>query len=346
MHAMRNDAERWSAVEGRTVHADGQFFYAVRTTGIFCRPSCASRLPRQENVEFFDTAGAARKAGYRPCKRCRPESLTTKDTGVDALVEACRLLCSEEPMRTRDVAKMVGLSPSYFQRAFKKHLGVTPQQYRRRVLAERGRDALAQARSVTESVYEAGYSSSSRFYDGLGRELGMKPSTARAGAPGELIGYAVHECSLGYLMIAWTDQGVCSVGFADSPGELVQQLGQRFSKARIEEAERPEWTRAVVETVEHATTTDIPIDIRGTAFQERVWRTLRGIPPGETRSYSEIARSLGSPSAIRAVAGACAANSLAVVVPCHRVLRSNGDLAGYRWGIERKRELLRREKSE
>ncbi len=346
MHAMQNDAERWSAIKGRAVDADGQFFYAVRTTGIFCRPSCASRLPRQENVEFFDTTGAARKAGYRPCKRCQPESSTARDTGIEALVEACRLLCSEEAMRTRDVAKMVGLSSSYFQREFKKHLGVTPQQYRRRVLAERGRDALAQARSVTESVYEAGYSSSSRFYDGVGRELGMKPSTARAGAPGELIGYAVHECSLGYLIIAWTDRGVCSVGFADSPGELVQQLGQRFSKARIEEAEQREWTRAIVETVEHATRTEIPIDIRGTAFQERVWRALRRIPPGETRTYSEIARSLGSPSAVRSVARACAANPLAVVVPCHRVVRSDGDLAGYRWGIERKRELLRREKAE
>ncbi len=337
------DAERWRVVEGRSTLADGRFFYGVRTTGVFCRPSCASRLPRRENVEFFETTEAARTAGYRACKRCRPESSMPKDGTVKALVEACRLLSLAEPMQTRKVAGTVGLSASYFQRSFKRHLGVTPQQYRRRVLAERGRDALGQTRSVTESIYEAGYASSSRFYEGVGQELGMKPSVARAGAPGEIIRYALAECSLGHLLIAWTYRGVCLVALADSSEELALQRKQRFPRASFEEAEQAEWTGAVVRAVEMTTQVDIPIDIRGTAFQERVWRALRDIPAGETRTYSEIANGLGMPSAARAVAGACAANSLAVLVPCHRVVRQDGDLTGYRWGVDRKRELLRRE---
>lgn len=340
------DTERWLAVKGRLTLSDGRFFYAVRTTGIFCRPGCASRLPRRENVEFFDTTEAAREAGYRPCKRCLPESSSLKDGVTEPLVEACRLLSSEGRMQTRDVARAVSLSPSYFQRAFKQRLGVTPQQYRRRVLAERGRDALARAGSVTETIYEAGYASSSRFYAGVGRELGMKPSVARAGAPGERIHYTTAECSLGYLLVAWTQRGVCSVGLADSASEAVEELGARFSKARLEEAAEPEWTRILVDAVELGTLADIPVDIRGTAFQERVWRALRDIPRGETRTYSQIAQTVGNPSAVRAIAGACAANPLAVLVPCHRVVRTDGDLAGYRWGIERKRELLRRERDD
>ncbi len=340
---VEEDAERWCVVEGRSTLADGRFFYGVRTTGVFCRPSCASRLPHRQNVEFFETTEAARTAGYRACKRCRPESSTRKDETVEALVEACRLLSLEEPIQTREVASAVGLSNSYFQRSFKKHLGVTPQQYRRRVLAERGRDALGQTRSVTESIYEAGYASSSRFYEGVGRELGMKPSVARAGAPGEVIRYALAESSLGHVVIAWTHRGVCLVSLADSPDELAAQVAERFPKARLEEAEQAAWTAAVVQAVEVATPAGIPIDIRGTAFQERVWRALREIPAGETRTYSEVAKTLGMPSAVRAVAGACAANPLAVLVPCHRVVRADGDLAGYRWGVDRKRELLRRE---
>ncbi len=340
---VEKDTERWRAVEGRAALADGRFFYGVRTTGVFCRPSCASRLPRRENVEFFETTEAARTAGYRACKRCRPESSRPKNGTIEALVEACRLLSSEEPIQTRDIAGVVGLSNSYFQRSFKKHLGVTPQQYRRRVIAERGRDALGRTRSVTESIYEAGYASSSRFYEGVGRELGMKPSVARAGAPGEVIRYALAESSLGHVVIAWTERGVCLVGLADSPDELAPQLKQRFPKASLEEAEQAAWTAAVVQAVEIATPADLPIDIRGTAFQERVWRALREIPAGETRTYSEIAHTLGMPSAARAVAGACAVNSLAVLIPCHRVVRADGDLAGYRWGVDRKRELLRRE---
>jgi AraC family transcriptional regulator of adaptative response/methylated-DNA-[protein]-cysteine methyltransferase len=276
-------------------------------------------------------------------ERRGPASESVQDAMAEALVVACSLLSSEEPAHTRDVARVVGLSGSYFQRCFKKHLGVTPQQYRRRILAERGRDALGAADSVTQSVYEAGYSSSSRFYEGVGQELGMKPSVARAGGPGEVILYALAQCSLGHLMIAWTRRGVCEVGFADSPGELVPQLKRHFPKAKLDASDPAEWVEAVIGAVEMTSSVDIPLDIRGTAFQERVWQELRAIPAGETRTYSEIASVLGQPSAVRAVARACATNSLAVLVPCHRVIRKDGSLAGYRWGVERKRELLRRE---
>lgn len=337
-------AERWRAVTTRASSADGHFFYGVRTTGVYCRPSCAARKPRRENVEFFATHEAARQAGYRACKRCRPDASVDEEKATAMLVKACRLLTTDEAAQTRDVARAIGLSNSYFQRSFKKQLGITPQQYRRRVLAERGRDALARTGSVTESVYEAGYASSSRFYDGVAQELGMRPSTASAGAAGQTIHYAVTQCSLGQLMIAWTSQGVCQVGFADEPHDLVAQLAQRFPKARREPSQDTDWTRAVVQAVEMATPVDIPIDIRGTAFQERVWRVLRTIPSGETRSYADVAAALGQPTASRAVAGACAANSVAVLIPCHRIVRADGDLSGYRWGVERKRELLRREK--
>jgi AraC family transcriptional regulator of adaptative response/methylated-DNA-[protein]-cysteine methyltransferase len=246
-------------------------------------------------------------------------------------------------MATREVAQAVGLSDSYFQRCFKKHLGVTPQQYRRRIVAERARDGISEAASVTQSIYEAGYSASSRFYDGVGRELGMQPSIARAGGVGERITYVVARCSLGRILIAWTARGVCEVAFADSEAELVVRLQRHFPRAALEASNEAEWARAVIASVEMSSPVDVPLDIRGTAFQERVWRQLRSIPAGQTRTYSEIAEALGEPAAARAVARACACNKLAVVVPCHRVVRKDGSLSGYRWGVERKRELLQRE---
>ena len=248
-------------------------------------------------------------------------------------------------MRNREVAEAIGLSDAYFQRAFKKRVGITPQQFRRRLLAERARKRIAQAGSVTESVYAAGYSSSSRFYDGIGQELGMTPSAAKGGGAGERIGYAVLDCSLGKALIAWTSRGVCEVAFADSESEVLGQLATHFPNAAIEPSNRTEWARAVVEAVEMVTPADVPLDIRGTAFQERVWRELRRIPIGETRTYSEVAQALHVPSAARAIARACATNRLAVLVPCHRVVRKDETPSGYRWGLERKRELLRREET-
>ncbi|MEM7433808.1 MAG: bifunctional DNA-binding transcriptional regulator/O6-methylguanine-DNA methyltransferase Ada [Myxococcota bacterium] len=340
-----HDAARWDAVSERAAHADGNFFYAVRTTGVFCRPTCPARRPRRENVEFFDTVALAQLAGYRPCKRCRPEMSPSRTPRTTAIVEACRLLSSNAAARTRDVASAVGLSDSYFQRTFKKELGVTPQQYRRRILAQRGRDTLSRTNSVTEAVYRAGYSSSSRFYEGVGRELGMKPSTARLRGEGQAIRYTVAVCSLGHVLVGWTAQGVCEVALGDSREALVSQLATRFSGAYLEESAETDWTRAVIEAVEMPTTADIPLDIQGTAFQERVWRELRRIPLGETRTYAEVAAALGKPDGARAVARACAANPIAIVVPCHRVVRKDGKPSGYRWGLARKRKLLAREQS-
>jgi len=335
------ETARWQAVSSRSPVADGEFYYAVRTTGVFCRPTCASRKPRRENVEYFDTAEDAIRAGYRACKRCRPTTEVSERSAT--LIEACRLLSGLEPMSNRHVARSVGLSESYFQRSFKKHFGVTPQQYRRRVLAERARRSLGRTRSVTESIYEAGYSTSSRFYEGVGRELGMKPATAKAGAPGETIRYCVAPCSLGRVLIAWTARGVCQVAFADSADEVVDELHRRFPKAALEPSSHSDWARAVVESVEMATPADVPLDVRGTAFQERVWRHLREISAGQTQTYGEVAVALGRPTAARAVARACASNPVAVVIPCHRVVRRDGSVAGYRWGEARKKELLRRE---
>ncbi|MGB5810007.1 MAG: bifunctional DNA-binding transcriptional regulator/O6-methylguanine-DNA methyltransferase Ada [Polyangiales bacterium] len=342
--AQTNEGARWKAVTSRAATSADRFFYAVRTTGVFCVPTCASRRPRRENVEFFDTTEAAIGAGYRPCKRCRPNEKSAADESATAIITACRLLSSEDTMATRDVAKAVGLSDSHFQRHFKKQLGVTPQQYRRRVLAERGRAAIGRGRSVTESIYEAGYSSSSRFYEGVGRELGMKPSTARDGGAGERIEFAVGRCSLGYALIARTARGVCEVAFADSAQGLVPQLEAHFPNATLKPSAEDAWARAVIDAVDTAEPAELPLDIRGTAFQERVWQALRTIPRGETRTYTEVAESLGEPRGARAVARACASNKIAVLVPCHRVVRKDGNPSGYRWGLERKKELLRIEK--
>jgi AraC family transcriptional regulator of adaptative response/methylated-DNA-[protein]-cysteine methyltransferase len=264
------------------------------------------------------------------------------------VVRACRLLAQPNKRAQSDeVAAQVGLSPYYFQRLFKKHTGITPQEYRRRALAERAKEELSQARSVTEAVFAAGYSSSSRFYDGPARELGMKAREARSGARDREVRYAVRASTLGRVLVAWTDEGVCDVSFGDDDAEVREALAERFPRAIVAEADLPPWVDAVIDLVERGGDAKgaarIPTDIRGTAFQERVWRELRRIPRGETRTYSEVAQAIGAPQAVRAVAQACATNRVAVVVPCHRVVRSDGDVASYRWGRPRKEELLRRE---
>ena len=340
-------AARWAALCQRDRAADGAFVYAVRTTGVFCRPSCAARQPLRANVVFFAEPAQARRAGYRACKRCAPEAGGGRD-GVAAIVQACRLLEREAATPSAQLASAVGLSGSYFVRAFKRHVGVTPQAYRRRVLAERAKNELGDARSVTDAVFDAGYASVSRFYAGAGRELGMTPRQARQGGPGQQLRYVVRRCSLGHVLVAWTARGVCEVGFGDRASEVVSALRERFAGAALARADVPAWIDRVIAAVEQPVTgtaaaLNVPLDIRGTAFQQRVWEALRRIPVGETRSYAELARSLGAPSAARAVARACASNRLAVVVPCHRVLRGDGSLSGYRWRPERKRELLRRE---
>jgi AraC family transcriptional regulator of adaptative response/methylated-DNA-[protein]-cysteine methyltransferase len=338
----RTRGDRWTALCRRDRAADGRFVYAVKTTGVFCRPACASRRPRSENVEFFDTAALASRAGYRACKRCAPAGDALPDPTVQAIVDACRLLEGDRARRSDELADRVGLSRAHFTRAFKRHVGVTPQAYRRRVLAERARGSLADAHSVTAAAYAAGYSSPSRFYEGIGRELGMAPREARRGAEGKQVHYAVRACSLGFVVVAFTDRGVCEVGFADSERAAIAALRERFPRATpAPGANLPVFIENVVAAVERPQSADVPLDIQGTAFQQRVWTELRRIPPGQTRSYAEIARALGTGP--RAVARACASNRLAALVPCHRVVRSDGGLAGYRWHPERKRKLLRRE---
>jgi AraC family transcriptional regulator of adaptative response/methylated-DNA-[protein]-cysteine methyltransferase len=335
--------ERWAAVQARDAAADGAFLYGVTTTGVFCRPSCASRMPLLRHVRFFDTREAAERAGYRACRRCAPDRVDPRREAAARVVQACRLLESDEGLGTRELARRLGLNPFTLQRAFKRHVGVTPQAYRRRVLAERAREEIPAASSVSAAIYAAGYSSSSRFYEGVGRELGMQPRQARAGGRGAQVLYAIRSSGLGTLLVAWTERGVCDVRFGETEDEAVRGIRARFPAAALERSEVPGWVDEVVEVIERPRRSDIPLDVQGTAFQQRVWEELRRIPPGETRSYTQVAAAIGAPSAVRAVASACAANRLAVLVPCHRVVRSGGDLSGYRWGVERKRELIRRE---
>jgi AraC family transcriptional regulator of adaptative response/methylated-DNA-[protein]-cysteine methyltransferase len=326
--------QRWKAVVARDPRADGAFVFAVKTTGVFCRPQCRSRAPLRKNVEFFDAPALAERAGYRACKRCRP----TDDARDAAVRTACRLL--EGDQAVEDVAREVGFSAFHFQRWFKQRLGVTPGQWRRGVRAQAARASLATGARVTDSVYDAGYSSSSRFYEGAARELGMTPSSARLGAQGESISWDLVKTSLGEVLLAWTERGVCHVTFEGTEG----QLRARFHRATLRRVTRGPWN-AKVKSVIEGTPAEVPVDLRGTAFQVRVWTALRAIAAGQTRSYSQVARALGQDGSARAVATACASNQVAVLVPCHRVVREGGALAGYRWGVTRKGALLRREQS-
>jgi AraC family transcriptional regulator of adaptative response/methylated-DNA-[protein]-cysteine methyltransferase len=328
---------RWQAVQARAAEADGAFFFAVKTTGVFCRPSCRSRAPRRQNVEFFDSAALALRAGYRACRRCHPTTPAV-DAQASALVRACRALEQVDAATVASIAAQVGWSVFHFQRVFKQRLGVTPGAYRRGVLADRARQALASGSRVSDAVYEAGYSSTSRFYEGVGQQLGMRPRSAQAGAAGERIDFCLTGTSLGPVLIGWTARGVCHVGFEETEAALEA----RFPQAQLREVLRGPWCAVVTRIIEGAPA-QVPLDLRGTVFQVRVWETLRQISAGEKRSYSQVAEAMGTPSSVRAVARACALNSLAVLVPCHRVVRANQALGGYRWGLERKRALLARE---
>jgi AraC family transcriptional regulator of adaptative response/methylated-DNA-[protein]-cysteine methyltransferase len=346
----QTDAARWRALVERRKAADGQFFVGVKTTRIFCRPWCPSRRPLRKNVLFFDTPQLALRAGFRPCLRCRPMGEDPRGRLADVLVKACRLLESDDDsVRSAEVAAKVGLSPHYFQRFFKRQTGVTPQQYRNRRLSDRVKGRLAESKTVTQAAHAAGYSSTARFYARAGKELGMTARAAKGWANGQLVHYAVRACSLGKLLVAWTDRGVCDVRFGESSAELAGGLRERLKRATIEQAAACPWVDAVLNRVERPTqqslTDQIPLDIRGTAFQERVWQELRRIPAGQTRTYAQLAAACGSPAAVRAAARACATNPVAVVIPCHRIIRTTGELAGYRWGVQRKQELLRREQS-
>jgi AraC family transcriptional regulator of adaptative response/methylated-DNA-[protein]-cysteine methyltransferase len=342
-----DDEARWAAVVRRDRAADGVFYYAVRTTGVYCRPSCAARLARREHVGFYVTRGEAEQAGFRPCKRCRPQEISHATRQAAAVAAACRAIeAAEEMPSLEDLAQVAGMSPFHFHRVFKALTGVTPKAYAEAQRSQRLRDELGRRTTVTEAIYSAGFNSNGRFYATSSERLGMTPTAFRDGGSGAVIRFAVGECSLGSILVAATDKGVCAILLGDDPEALVRELQDWFPKARLSggEADFEHLVAKVVGFVEApALGLDLPLDVRGTAFQQRVWQALRNLPAGSTASYTDIAERLGAPQSARAVAQACAANRIAVAIPCHRVVRRDGTLSGYRWGLERKRALLERE---
>jgi AraC family transcriptional regulator, regulatory protein of adaptative response / methylated-DNA-[protein]-cysteine methyltransferase len=338
----------WSAVQRRDKAAERDFVFAVVTTGVFCRPACAARTPKRENVRFFHTVEEAQRAGFRPCKRCKPLAQTTAEEDHAAIIaELCRQIEAAEEMPTlAELADMARLSAFHLHRMFKRITGVTPKAYMAAVKAQRMRAGLPEAGSVTEAIYEAGFSSSSRFYEKADGILGMSPARYKRGGQGIRMVYAVAPCWLGLVLVAATERGLCAILFDDDAEALAAELRKRFPAAEIAPAGTAfaERLSEVLKAIdEPRLAANLPLDIVGTAFQQRIWRALREIPAGRTASYAEIARHIGAPKAVRAVAGACAANPIAVAIPCHRVIRGDGDLAGYRWGLARKRGLLARE---
>jgi AraC family transcriptional regulator of adaptative response/methylated-DNA-[protein]-cysteine methyltransferase len=338
---------RWDAVRARDPAADGTFFYSVRTTGVYCRPSCAARLPRCENVAFHATCADAERAGFRACKRCRPNGPTSAEQQAVAVAKACRLIEEADEMPGLDaMAQAAGLSRYHFHRMFKAVTGLTPKADADARRGQRMQDELSRRQTVTAAIYGAGFNSNSRFYENASNLLGMTPTEFRAGGRDTVIRFAVGECSLGSILVAATPQGVCAIEFGDDPDALVRTLQDRFANAQLVGADDgfEQLVAKVVGLIETpAQSADLPLDIRGTAFQRRVWGALRKIRAGTTASYAEIARRIGAPKAVRAVAQACAANTIAVAIPCHRVVRQDGAVSGYRWGVARKQALLRRE---
>ena len=354
IRALENDKEFrsldgpwWDAVKARDRSFDGTFFYSVKTTGVYCRPSCASRLAKRENVSFFASRQDAEKAGFRPCKRCKPDQLPLHEDYAQKVAEACRLIETHEALPSLEqLAAQAGMSPYHFHRIFKSIVGVTPKAYADAHRQRRVREHLEGSSTVTNAIFDAGFNSSSRFYANSASVLGMTPSDFRAGGANAEMRFAVGQCSLGSILVAATDKGITTISLGDDPETLVRDLQDRFPKATLIGAD-PDFEDTVAKVVglveAPETGLDLPLDIRGTAFQHRVWEALRAIPPGTTATYTEIAERIGMPKAVRAVAAACAANKIAVVIPCHRIIRTDGSLSGYRWGVERKRALIARE---
>lgn len=338
---------RWAAVVARDAAADGTFFYSVATTGVYCRPSCAARLARPENVRFHATRADAERAGFRPCKRCKPDQPPLAEQYAAKIAGICRLIAGAETAPPlAELAAHAGLSTYHFHRVFKSVTGLTPRAYADAHRSRRVRDGLERGSSVTEAIFDAGYNSSGRFYARSNGLLGMTPSRFRAGGTDTEIRFAIGECSLGSILVATSDRGICAILLGEDPDTLARDLQDRFPQAHLigGDADFEQLVAKVVGFVEApALGLDLPLDVRGTAFQQRVWQALRKIPAGSTASYAQIAQRIGSPKAVRAVARACAANALAVAIPCHRVVRNDGALSGYRWGVERKRALLERE---
>jgi AraC family transcriptional regulator of adaptative response/methylated-DNA-[protein]-cysteine methyltransferase len=348
------DAARWASVQAHDKSADGKFFYAVKTTGVFCRPSCPARPAKRENVTFYTTVGEAEAAGFRPCRRCHPLAAIGRDPHTSLMQDMAAYIVAhaEEALPLARLADQAGMSPFHFQRIFKAVIGVSPKEYQaaERLRAFKGR--LREGRSVLGATFDAGYGSTSRVYEQVTGGLGMTPSAYRDGGAGEAIVYAARDTALGLLMMAATERGVCFVQFGDSAPALLDQLAREFPKAHLEPASPAAsgpldaWMAALTKHLAGAgPRPDLPLDLRGTAFHIKVWRFLMSVKPGDVVSYSELAAGAGAPRAVRAAASACAANRVAVLVPCHRALRADGGLGGYRWGLPRKRALLDAERA-
>jgi AraC family transcriptional regulator of adaptative response/methylated-DNA-[protein]-cysteine methyltransferase len=351
---MLNPNECWKAVEKRDRASDGEFYFGVKTTGVFCRPSCPAKHPLRKNVRFYQTPRDAERDGLRPCRRCRPLEAADADPYAERIRELCRYIeaHSEEPLRLRDLAERAGLSPFHLQRSFRAITGVTPKQYREAARLRALKSGLKGPGGVAGAAFDAGFNSSSRVYERADTRLGMTPSQYRRGGEGVIITYAAAESPVGLMMIGATDRGICSVQFGDSREEMVAELEREYPQALIEPMRRPgdpaflAWIEALNEHLAGKRPhLDLPLDIQATAFQMQVWNYLQTIPYGSLESYSEVAKAIGRPKAVRAVANACASNRVAVVIPCHRVIRGTGELGGYRWGMARKRAILDRERS-
>ncbi len=338
---------RWARVRARDATADGTFFYSVKTTGVYCRPSCAARPARPENVRFHLTIAEAEQAGFRACKRCKPNQPSLVEQHAAKVTQACRLIeTAEQVPSLAMLAEQAGISSFHFHRVFKALTGLTPKAYAAAHRSRRVRQELGSGGSVTDAIYGAGYNSNGRFYESAKELLGMTPSTYRAGGVNTQIHFAVGECSLGSILVAQSERGICAILLGDEPDALARDLQDRFPKAQLiggDAAFEMHVARVVGFVEAPGKGLDLPLDVRGTAFQQRVWQALREIPAGKTASYADIARRIEAPKSMRAVAQACAANALAVAIPCHRVVRNDGSLSGYRWGVERKRALLERE---
>jgi len=341
------DDPRWAAVAARDAKADGKFVYSVKTTGVYCRPSCGARQARPENVQFHATAADAERAGFRPCRRCKPDQASLAEQHAAKVADLCRLIENAEHVPSLEtLANRAGLSVYHLHRVFKTNTGLTPRAYAAAHRANRVRAELNRRGTVTDAIYGAGYNSNGRFYEEANGVLGMTPTSYRAGGTNMDIRFAIGECSLGSILVAASERGVCAILLGDDPDELARELQDRFPRAVLigGDAGFEELVAKVVGLVEAPRLgLDLPLDVRGTVFQQRVWQALREIPAGKTVSYTEIAKRIGVPKSVRAVAQACSANPLAVAIPCHRVVRNDGGLSGYRWGVERKRVLLDRE---
>jgi AraC family transcriptional regulator of adaptative response/methylated-DNA-[protein]-cysteine methyltransferase len=343
-----NDERRWQAVRDKDARFDGRFYLGVRTTGVYCRPVCGARTPNRENVRFFDSIDEAERAGFRPCKRCRPrdENPSARAALVEAATRDIEAHLDEGDVGLASISARLGCSQFHLQRTFKGLTGVSPRQYVAARRLERLRSNLQDGRDVTTALYDAGYGSSSGLYEKRVPVLGMTPSRYRRAGEALSIGWTTRACFFGHVLVAATDRGVCAVRLGDDPERLREELSAEFAAAELHEDES---LGVVVEHVLDAiagrvTASVVALDIRMTAFQQRVWNELQAIPAGETRTYAQVAQAIGAPAAVRAVAGACAANPVALLVPCHRVVRTDGGLGGYRWGIERKRQLLEHER--